>query len=562
MSLSDAELQAKAQEIYGIARAGNLNKHHLRLISQAIENGVSAEQLRARAAQYNDIALALEGSEGLPEPELRARLSMAGMSPAEIDSLVRAKANAQDLSPRDFMQGLSSGKAMPPSELALEIKKVADEVRYLKDLKTTKEEELAIAQRIPELAKKAGITDDDLRAISVNGKVDREAFFKLFENKARQHEIEHGFKTGALPPDMSKADMQKLMMDRSLELKKLEYKRQAQHKKLANQYGGLMQYKSGGGLNLLQPTSGLEQLIEIGRVLQNVSPQTYQEFNALLKHEPNIFMFSPKVMDTLIADLNSPEAAIPAILDLPFRTCLIEAYSFDPETRQSILCSVPAKGTDVGDFGMKIERAPIDDADLILSVPTLFIHETTVGQYELAGFVHVLDKQVKDAYTVFPFLASLQNGFFVNFRPRDGAVADPTFASFAMEAMRRLVHRITNLQGYQSGTARAAIRAKIKSGGQTYFHKIKQVIYLGLKQEQHSKRSVAGEAVDWSHRWEVRGHWRKITGIGKDREGKAGVRGFTWVVPHVKGSEDLPLIKKIRADMPARGEINESTESI
>lgn len=52
--------------------------------------------------------------------------------------------------------------------------------------------------------------------------------------------------------------------------------------------------------------------------------------------------------------------------------------------------------------------------------------------------------------------------------------------------------------------------------------------------------------IDWSHRWEVRGHWRKCATIGKDREGKYGVKGFTWVSSHERGPEDAPLIKKTR----------------
>lgn len=52
--------------------------------------------------------------------------------------------------------------------------------------------------------------------------------------------------------------------------------------------------------------------------------------------------------------------------------------------------------------------------------------------------------------------------------------------------------------------------------------------------------------IDWSHRWEVRGHWRKVHGLGKDRAGDYVVTGWTWVRDFVKGPEDKPLIKKTR----------------
>jgi hypothetical protein len=52
--------------------------------------------------------------------------------------------------------------------------------------------------------------------------------------------------------------------------------------------------------------------------------------------------------------------------------------------------------------------------------------------------------------------------------------------------------------------------------------------------------------IDWSHRWEVRGHWRRIEGVGKDRAGRYLVPGYTWVGAHVKGPEDTPLVRKTR----------------
>jgi hypothetical protein len=50
--------------------------------------------------------------------------------------------------------------------------------------------------------------------------------------------------------------------------------------------------------------------------------------------------------------------------------------------------------------------------------------------------------------------------------------------------------------------------------------------------------SDARRTVDWSCRWLVRGHWRRI---------ENGAR-VTWVVPHVKGPESKPL-KRPRADV-------------
>jgi hypothetical protein len=57
---------------------------------------------------------------------------------------------------------------------------------------------------------------------------------------------------------------------------------------------------------------------------------------------------------------------------------------------------------------------------------------------------------------------------------------------------------------------------------------------------------MTGGKIDFSHRWEVRGHWRRVAGMGKDREGNYEVRGLTWVKDCVKGPEELPIIQKLR----------------
>jgi hypothetical protein len=44
----------------------------------------------------------------------------------------------------------------------------------------------------------------------------------------------------------------------------------------------------------------------------------------------------------------------------------------------------------------------------------------------------------------------------------------------------------------------------------------------------------------------VRGHWRKVNGIGKDRSGEYCVKEFTWVTEHDKGPDGKPLIRKTR----------------
>jgi hypothetical protein len=86
---------------------------------------------------------------------------------------------------------------------------------------------------------------------------------------------------------------------------------------------------------------------------------------------------------------------------------------------------------------------------------------------------------------------------------------------------------------------------KLGQGNLKRFYKLRPITYVSPKKYQSEmKASEPGKTIDWSHRWEVRGHWRIVKGIGKDRDGNYTVMGFTWVNNFVKGPEKAPLIKK------------------
>lgn len=89
-------------------------------------------------------------------------------------------------------------------------------------------------------------------------------------------------------------------------------------------------------------------------------------------------------------------------------------------------------------------------------------------------------------------------------------------------------------------------------------------ITIAVPRQAARRTYVGSNQLDFSHRFEVRGHWRKTTGsIGKNREGEYVVQGYTWVKAHVKGPEDKPVIKKTRIikgeqtnDNTSKGNIN------
>ena len=97
---------------------------------------------------------------------------------------------------------------------------------------------------------------------------------------------------------------------------------------------------------------------------------------------------------------------------------------------------------------------------------------------------------------------------------------------------------------YALGVEKTSARFKFKRDGEKILHKIKKIIHVVPKTK--SAMSKLGDKVDWSHQWRVRGHWREIKGIGKDRAGEYCIKGWTWVSDFVKGPEDKPIVEKTR----------------
>ena len=61
--------------------------------------------------------------------------------------------------------------------------------------------------------------------------------------------------------------------------------------------------------------------------------------------------------------------------------------------------------------------------------------------------------------------------------------------------------------------------------------------YIASGIDNDHELRIGEEGVEWSHRWIVSGHWRRII----DKE---GVPRMTWVRQHVKGPEHKPLVIK------------------
>lgn len=110
--------------------------------------------------------------------------------------------------------------------------------------------------------------------------------------------------------------------------------------------------------------------------------------------------------------------------------------------------------------------------------------------------------------------------------------------------MGKIIEHINDTKNVVMGVEKVSIRSKGRVGRNFIRHQINQVIHIQPK-KQKAARGL-GREIDWSHRWEVRGHWRKIAGLGKNRLGEYCVKGMTWVKAHTKGPEDKDVVPKTR----------------
>jgi len=119
---------------------------------------------------------------------------------------------------------------------------------------------------------------------------------------------------------------------------------------------------------------------------------------------------------------------------------------------------------------------------------------------------------------------------------------------------------------YTGASVKTSARVKYKdpATGEKTQHKLRRVIMIYPKKlTKEDKESSTRENVDFSHRFNVRAHWRRLyfkdgrtdsdgnrlidfSRIGKNRENEYVVTGHTYVEEGEKGEEHLPFVRKTR----------------
>lgn len=127
----------------------------------------------------------------------------------------------------------------------------------------------------------------------------------------------------------------------------------------------------------------------------------------------------------------------------------------------------------------------------------------------------------------------------VEFVKKTKATDDPT----ALAVVKKYLGELSKAK---AGVETCRQRIKTRSGAGKRIITIRRIVHISHSRNFKSLNGISGKKIDWSHRFEVRGHWRKINTTGKDRAGTYCVDGFTWVVNHERGPDHLPIVKKVR----------------
>lgn len=227
-----------------------------------------------------------------------------------------------------------------------------------------------------------------------------------------------------------------------------------------------------------------------------------------------------------------------------------EIKKFTSETMESFLHTMPfvfvphkEHGIDVGEenienpIDLPFQRCffemlgetitSVQEKNEIINVYGLWVNEISPRNYEVYGMIGFL-----------PTEASI-------------VLAEGPLKEHFLKIIKHLIGRIGREEVGFSNPRKAM---KMKIGGIKVKHRINQVVFVSPKKSISSASEALGKAVNWSHRWLVRGHWREIGyRIGKDREGRP-ILGHTWVASYTKGPDNAPIIEKARI---VKGESNE-----
>lgn len=185
--------------------------------------------------------------------------------------------------------------------------------------------------------------------------------------------------------------------------------------------------------------------------------------------------------------------------------------------------------------------------DLPFSVVAIEIQNDPIGHFLVPPAYEsrvevwcIIVEEISPTNYQFAFIGKYQNRLYFS------EIEDPHLIKGVYLFTEKYINFL-NSKSSEVGLLAKLPKAKLKSRESKRQIKFYRPIYVRSKTRSkinYVECSIG--AVDWSHAWEVRGHWRKTDGLGKNREGQYVVSGFTWVSSHVKGNVKAGVVKKTR----------------
>lgn len=172
---------------------------------------------------------------------------------------------------------------------------------------------------------------------------------------------------------------------------------------------------------------------------------------------------------------------------------------------------------------------------------TMWFKNPSTG--ELTEVVCVIAEEIEPQKIIFYVFASFNGGppEIRWFHPDD-------FGSDWWAVFNSLIQKfLGQLKSGNYGFSSPRTVFKWKENGTKNQIRVNKVIYINpSRKNEESSILKTPFSITWSHAFWVMGHWRAISGVGKDRNGVYQVNGKTWVVPHIKNKEAGDPITKAR----------------
>lgn len=190
------------------------------------------------------------------------------------------------------------------------------------------------------------------------------------------------------------------------------------------------------------------------------------------------------------------------------------------------------------------ENHPIDPPFEVVSMEYAGDHYITVGKDTDPLSVNIdaiMVEEVGDKYRYYMLLETTGFGKSVLIAENEEAEKSSGIIAEMLEKLNK--HNC----GTEKNTATSGVSYR-PEGSKKKRYISKDIVFIVADNPTRRSKALVSRDIDWSHAFDVRGHWRyydKSDFVGYDRKGNKNQRGRTWV-SHYQKNKDKEHQKKIR----------------